>query len=242
MNEATERFVFSEETIRRRRKLLIAVGAGLIPGVMVPFVMEVPAANRMEALLICFASAALFALIFVVESWWMFRQLRAMSLEVLGACVVRHSASASEQIPWSEITSVTKRLNPRGVIRSIEVCKASGRPVTLWGFEPMAKLADLIDARLPETVRRKIKRSRVNFESPLVMFLYCLAIGCALFVLRRSTGQALYENLNLLFMLFVGVAFPMYGPLSRSNPSFRKYELILGTILAACALAMLLMH
>jgi hypothetical protein len=170
-------------------------------------------------------------ILIIVQNSYIFSRWRQMTLYVETDGLVREAGAVRQKVLWDSITKVRFRHSPRDELRAIEVYTPNGSPVTLFGYEPMSEIAGLIKDRVPATAQIETKRQWLDWENPLIVAAGILTAGLVFEALRRIAGQAIFVNLSSLASIAFGIFFLTYGPLSRTNPNLRKWEVVLGALI-----------
>ncbi len=85
-------------------------------------------------------------------------RLRQMSLDLGPGGLVRKSGVLRQTIPWDSITKVRFHYYSSGEPRAIQVFTTSGSALSLFGYEPMSEVAEIIKEHIPSTVQVENKR------------------------------------------------------------------------------------
>lgn len=236
MESVARSFGFSETSIAERKQLTIAVLLAML-------VMFAPlVATSSGFVLIVFAVIIGVTLtIAVLQSWWMFRQLRRMRLIVEHDALIRESGASREVVSWSSINRVRAHESPGGTLRSVTIDSSGRRPVVLAGFEDLPQILALIAERIAPTAV-ETRRSRIDWASPIVLFSSMVITGLAVEALLLLGGSSVTRNFNLVTLIGLGLLWIVYAPISRQSPAFRRYELVLGWAFLALGVFTLLLR
>jgi hypothetical protein len=242
MSTEPKTFDFSERFLAERRRVMNVIAATMVALMLFGMLtaMDFDMRRLVASTPILVGIAALILTIFFVQTRYIFNRWRQMKLHFGPDGLIREAGAIQQTVTWDSITKVCFRYNPRGEPRAAEIFTAHGRPLALFGYESMSEVFGLIKDSIPPTAQVKIKRQWLNRENPLVIVSIAVVIVLLLEVIRRIGGGFVYENINSLIQIALGVSFLFYGPLSRTNPNFRRWEIAVGVLIMVSALITLI--
>jgi hypothetical protein len=226
-------FPFSEGVLADRLRFTYILAAGMVLLILVEMLFatdfQVQRLAQFGLLFIIVASSI--GLLIILLNRYMFRRWRQMSLYLEPDGLMREAGTVRQKILWHSISKLRFRYNPWGDLRIIEVFTPSGSPLTLFGYDPMSEVAEIIKDRVQPGTPVEIKRHRVDWENPVIMVASIFAAALIFEAIRRLSGQVVFANISALVQISFGVFFIAYGPLSRANPNLRRWELALGALI-----------
>jgi predicted RND superfamily exporter protein len=181
--------------------------------------------------LVCVVVFVAIWLIFVLATRYVVKRWRQMSLHVGTDGLVRDSGTVRQTVSWDSITNVRFHHDPRGEPRTIEVFSANGPPLRLYGFESMSEVAALIKEHLPLTAKLDVIRQRLDRKNTVVIVCTIVLAGLVFEAIRRIAGETSLMSLVALMQIVLGIFFVTLGPLSRTNPNLRRWEIIMGALI-----------
>lgn len=145
----------------------------------------------------------------------------------------RRKGEVREFYPFAEIERFIIVQNPGKEIHYIKLATRKARLV-LFRLTNMEQLALLLDERLSPQVYRKTERQRINWSHPVVAIfaamvaLFLMAGFMTLLLGGHALGLSLF---GLPFIIFYGIYFPLFRPISRTwGPSYRWRENLFGIL------------
>jgi hypothetical protein len=216
MSVQAQRFDFSERVLSERKRFMFIVTATMFVLALLVSLASVDFDMRRwtpgaPGLVIALSLGAVLTLFLITFRWNQWRQTRLY----LDSTVRIHQS-------------------PRGETRAIDVFTTKGRPLTLFGFEPMAEVERLMRDGILSTITVEVVRSRLDWANPFVT-VFGAAIAALVLEAQRRPGLTVSELIQASVHFAFGTYF-LYGPVSRTNPGFRKAEIGLGVLFLASAL------
>jgi len=226
-------FGFSEHSLTNRQGFNCIVAATLAA---IAFIVMFSASHFQVQYLGLFALVCVIVfvsiwLIFVLQTRYVVKRWRQMSLHVGPDGLVRDSGTVRQTVSWDSITSVRFHHDPRGEPRSIEVFSANDPPLMLLGFESMSEVAALIKEHLPLTAKLDVIRQRLDRKNTVVIVCTMVLAAFVFEAFRRIAGETSLMSLVALMQIALGIFFVTLGPLSRTNPNLRRWEIIMGSLI-----------
>jgi hypothetical protein len=224
-------FVFSEDFLDRLRRRML-VRAAIICAGMILFGSLIATDLKLEmtnvatfgVIIIIFILVLIIFISALFGQRGFIRRYRQMKLRLGATGLVREVGARRQEVAWDSITKVRIRQNPRGEPVAVEVFTASGRPMLLF-FEPLAEIVRLVQARLPSTARVETKRARLDWENPIVMVSSAVVFSIVFVLLFKVVGRDVF---SIVINLATGIGFLAYHPLSRTEPNYRKLDVVSG--------------
>ncbi|MFQ5799655.1 MAG: hypothetical protein ACE5H0_13320 [Bacteroidota bacterium] len=233
-------FAISEHFLRTRRRLIVVLAMTMF--ILVPFFVAIENGMNFESgemASLALSVAILLGLIlavFVLVGHYTFRRFRQLKLYLGPDGLAREAGATRQEMAWGDITKARVRRNPRGEPRAVEIFTTGGRPLALFGFEPAAEVVRLVQERLPPMAQVETKRARLDWENPFITVAGIAAVVLVFGVVRWIAGWAVFESIILVIQLASGIFFLAYGPVSRTFPGFRKWEVGLGVLILVLVL------
>jgi hypothetical protein len=226
-------FGFSEHSLTNRKGFNWIVAA---TGAAITFIAMYSASHFQAQYLglLALVSLIVFAsiwLIFVLQTRYVVKRWRQMSLHVGPDGLTRDTGTVRQTAPWDSITRVRFHNDPRGEPRTIEVFTASGPPLTLSGFESMSEVAATIKEHLPLTAKLDVIGQRLDRKNTVVIVCVMVLAAFIFEAVRRIGGQTNFMILVALMQLALGIVLVTLGPVSRANPNLRRWEIIMGALI-----------
>jgi len=213
-------FTVSEPYLATRRRMSLAVLALIIvvPGLAVAFgpgglARFVAMVSRLAAI-----DLAVLAVSVLLVSYTS-RQLHRMRLVVGPAGFAREAGHARDSVAWDDVIAVRVRHDEDSVPTDIEVLRAAGRPVHLYGFEGMADLASDLQTRIPRSASFVSAPQRaLASANPAAGVGVLVTMMFGIFVLNEVLGPGAMNRATGVVNLAVGVWLIVYRPVARSDP------------------------
>jgi hypothetical protein len=226
-------FGFSENSLTNRQGFNCIVAATMAA---IAFIVMFSASHFQVQYLGMFALVCVIVfvsiwLIFVLQTRYIVKRWRQMSLHVGPDGLVRDSGTVRQAVSWESITNVRFHHDPRGEPLAIEVFAANGPPLMLSGFESMSDVAALIKEHLPLTAKQDVIRQRLDPKNTMVIVCTMVLAAIVFEAVRRIGGEASLMGLVALIQIALGIFFVAFGPLSRTNPNLRRWEIIMGAVI-----------
>jgi hypothetical protein len=226
-------FGFSEHSLTNRRGFNFIVAATMAA---IAFIVMFSASHFQVQYLGVFALVCVIVfvsiwLIFVLQTRYIVKRWRQMSLHVGPDGFVRDSGTVRQTVSWDSINKVRLHHDPRGEPRTIEVFTSNGPPLMLSDFESMSEVAATIKEHLPLTAKLDVIRQRLDRKNTMVIVCAMVLAAFVFEAVRRIGGETSLMSLVALMQIAVGVFFVTLGPLSRANPNLRRWEIIMGSLI-----------
>ncbi len=226
-------FGFSEHALTNRRGFNCIVAATMAA---IAFIVMFSASSfQVQYLglfaLVCVITFVSIWLIFVLATRYVVKRWRQMSLHVGSDGLARDSGTVRQTVSWDSITNVRFHNDPRGEPRTIEVFNTNGPPLVLSGFESMSEVAAMIKESLPLTAKLDVIRQRLDRKNTLVIVGAMVLAAFVFEAIRRIGGEMSLMSLVALMQIALGIFFVTLGPLSRTNPNLRRWEIIMGALI-----------
>jgi predicted RND superfamily exporter protein len=235
-------FGFSEHSLTNRRGFNCIVAATMAA---IAFIAMFSASHFQVQYLGLFALVCVIVfvsiwLIFVLQTRYIVKRWRQMSLQVGTDGLVRDSGTVRQTVSWDSITNVRFHNDPRGEPRTIEVFTTNGPPLMLSGFESMSEVGAMIKESLPLTAKQDVIRQRLDRKNTVVIVSAMVLAAIVFEAIRRIAGETSLMSLVALIQIALGIFFVAFGPLSRTNPNLRRWEIIMGSIIILAGLVSLI--
>jgi hypothetical protein len=162
---------------------------------------------------------------------YIIRQSRDLSLTLSPTAIERRAGSQHDFIPWQDIIKVQVRERPDGQPQAIVVTPSKGSPITIFGFEPMEEVLNILKHYLPATVPLEAQRAKVNVDNPFTLVGILLLSACVVGLLFWLVGGTTFQVVFPIFQLGFGLYLLVYQPGSRINPALRKLDVGFGILL-----------
>jgi hypothetical protein len=226
-------FGFSEHALTNRKGFNSIVAA---TGAAIAFIAMYAASNFQAQYLGVFALVCVIVffsiwLIFVLQTRYVVKRWRQMSLHVGPDGLTRDSGTVRQTASWDSITQVRFIHDRHGEPRTIEVFTSSGPPLTLSGFESMSEVAAMIKEHLPLTAKLDVFRKRLDRKKTIVIVGTMVLAALVFEAISKIGGKASLMSLLALIQVALGIFLITLGPLSRANPNLRRWEIIMGGLI-----------
>ncbi len=240
----THTFTFSEQLLVRRRQLLMVLFGiiVLIPIVTFLFIAGFRFDRFVRSLPFLIPATLGPALVGLFLGRYVLRQFRTQSLTLTPTTIERTGGSHRDSIHWRDVTHVRVRERPNGQPQAIVVNLKTGRPITLFGFEPMQNVVDVFKQYLPPTIPLDTKRAKVDVDNPRVLIAILLLSACGAAALLWLVGAQSYLAAFSVFQLGFGLYFLIYRPNSRTNPALRKLDVGFGIVIVLTSSMVLILR
>jgi len=230
-------FAFSESYLANRRRFMYLLAAPLV--ILIVFEMLTMAGFVVSPGLVIVT--ILIFIIIILDARYTHGQWRQMRLHIGPDGLVRERGRVQQTVTWDSITKVRFRIDRRGKTRVIDVFVTNGSPLLLFGFERMDEVVRLMEEGIPSTAQAEIKRQWLdsNWNNPLVILALVLMGPLMFEAIRRIGGKAVSNDIDSLISLIplaMGVYILFRGLLSRTDPNRRKWDIVIGILIAIIAL------
>jgi hypothetical protein len=231
-------FKFSEDFIRRRKRLLAVVLPFVVLGL---FVFGLSICNwRIADVLVPFGiTAAILGVVLLVEAHLAFRSMRKQRVCITEMEITKVSGTINESISWERVSRVHITEDKPGETIGIVVYPAQGRSVHIAGFEHMDRIAEMVAEAVPVNTSRDVKKLRYRPDSPLIS-VTSIAVTLAFLILAASFGQRVFIVASCLPAAAAGVAILAFRPLTKSNAKLALPEIIMSSLMIIGCLLLVL--
>ncbi len=106
----------------------------------------------------------------------------------------------------------------------------------------MSEVAELIKEHIPSTAQVESQRHKLDMENPVIMVVVIVLAALSFGAIYKIAGETISQSLTSFILIAVGIFFLGYGPLSRTNPKLRRWEIGLGVFIVATALVALIIR
>ncbi len=79
-------------------------------------------------------------------------------------------------------------------------------------------------------------------ENPVIVVAVIVLAGLLFGAIYKIAGQTISQSLSSIIQIALGIFFLGYGPLSRTNPNLRKWEIGLGVFVIATAVVAMIIR
>lgn len=196
-----------------------------------------PSRVRFESLAFWAVVAAVTIIWFIHGAYSTRRRLKQTYKLILGAEELDlMSGSDRTVIAWQDIQKVVIRTDANGAAVMIDVQSAAGESVRLVGLDHMDDLATTIMESIPERASLETRRKGLNWSDPraqLAPIAGGLAVVAVLEFARRYGGDGAFQVLCSSVFVCAGAYFLLKRPMAKADPSYAKWELVIGSIFLA---------
>ena len=235
MTEQSKTFKLSDRFLTNRRRLMVFATAVIVGCIfLVMLVAEDFDLQRIGAAQLYFVigfSGVILSAIFVMGIF-MERRWRQFRLHLRSGELVMEASGSRQEVAWENITNLRILTSKLGEPRGLEIRSKSQRPMLLFGIEPMTDIVRQVQSKLPSTAVTESKRQWFDWENqwPMIAVVTCsLVIGLLIAVTGdHFGGESVKDALFGILSAVLGVCILIYGPISRTNPGFRKLEIFFG--------------
>jgi len=235
MTEQSKTFKLSNRFITNRRRLMMGFTAAIVGCIiLVMLVAENFDFQRIGATQLYFVigfSGIILSAIFVMGIF-MERRWRQFRLHLRSGELVIEASGSKQEVAWENITKVRIMTSKLGEPRGLEIRSKSGRPMLLFGIESMTDIVRQVQSKLPSTAVTESKRQWFDWENqwPMIAIVTCsLVIGLLIAVTGgHFGGESVKDALFGILSAALGSYILICGPISRTNPGFRKFEIFFG--------------
>lgn len=235
-------FVFSEETIKQRKKLMwLIVMMMPIVAVIFTFLFSLRDSDfDIGLFLIIITGVVAFVVIeLMVVSRLTMRKLAESRIVVYEDRLEHRSGRFSDIIRFADIKSIGARREKSGKLLLVRLT-VSKRAFNVTGFEGMEEILVILRDKAPQDTPFTDKTYKIDWNSPAVLTLVMLITTLVLstFVLL---GDDFYLAFNIIFTISMGLVFLIYRPISRSAGSrFKLFEIICGGLILVSGIMILI--
>lgn len=225
-------FNFSESFIRRRKRLILIVFPFIALCVLV-FAFFITG-FKILPLLISSITFLILAAIVTIELLLIFRSLRKMKVIVYDDKLIKQSGNKKQTVLWDDVVKIKRRLKPRGTVDFLRIYQKGGGVIYLYGFTGMKEIDELIREKVEGKVLLQTKRQRLDWDSPIGSMIAAFAgaaAGATAVAIIGFAGHRALDVFAICLTMGVGSWFLILKPMSKTNLSFRWFEIILGIAL-----------
>ncbi len=218
-------FNYSESVIRQRKSLILTV----FPFIALCFLMFAffITGFKIRPLLISSTTFLILAAIVTIPVLLIFRSLRKMKVIVYDDKLIKQSGNKKETVLWDDVIKIKRRLKPRGTVDFVRIYQKSGSVIYLYGFTGMNEIDELIRQKVEHKVLLQTKRQRLDWDSPIGSMMAAGAAATVVAIIGFA-GHTALEVFGISLTICVGSWLLILKPMSKTNLSFRWFEIILG--------------
>ncbi|MFC1703299.1 hypothetical protein ACFL1E_00755 [Candidatus Omnitrophota bacterium] len=237
-NQNERIYSYSEETIKRRRRLMWFLVPAMAIGVIVGAVSTAGYGLFGDRLAWVFAAGWILLVIgaVVIGSQRHSKKISTLKLRIVNGSIERFTQDSSEKILVKDIESIIVGKLPNETVEHL-LLKAGKREWVIYGFESMDEIAQRIEAQLGGRLKINTRKRLADWEGrPLLIFLPLLVL-CAGFIfayefVKDNWAPNSPKLLMGLFYMVWGLSFVLFRQSSKYfGVKFRKTEIVFGTLL-----------
>jgi hypothetical protein len=186
-------------------------------------------------------SFILIGLIFYFIAPKALRKLSELSVCIYADRLERIAPENREEFFWKDLLRVEISEYPNGEIILIKLTFVDKQIVNLFGFENMEMAANQIAQYLPVKSLIHRKRTKINWDNPLIMIANIVLPLIFILVIQKM-GETTYYFFVALFYSAFGLYFLIASPILHTRgKSWRTLEIIIGTMFIVISIFVLIL-
>ncbi|MBI5298602.1 MAG: hypothetical protein HY869_24265 [Chloroflexi bacterium] len=225
------------EGLRKSKRATYAFMAGL-PFFLVAAILLTPTTRPLDDIIVPMFLLLIFQeLLTFSASRLGFARMKKRSISLFADRLERKSEKITESLFFKDIQTCELIQQPDGKVIAIKLKSNTNKIMLLRGLSDIEAVATQIESQLPNSAVVLRKEEKFDWESPLGIVIFSLAIGVFFILVSNVFGEKGRSALIVSMLSGTGGYLLLLRPYSRSiSQEYREFEIVFGVIMFAVGL------